>query len=267
MSLKATLPQGKMFRDIIDSLKENLTDATFICSPEGLRLSNMDSAHVSLVSLVMPSALFYEYSCTSEFPFSISLVTLFKIVKSMTNDSSNITISTSATFDVLKLVAVNINTGNTEAEYEIPLMCIDSEELNIPSHLHEAQVKIPSSIVKAHLTTLEQFGDVITILVDHEKIGFRTKGDSGAGSYWCFNKEAECDITMAAGATLVANPFSVFYLKKFSKSAVLSEKMIIRTSNGRPLEFVFKIGKNANRLDNGSITYYLAPKEMDGEAV
>jgi Proliferating cell nuclear antigen, N-terminal domain len=48
---------------VLDSIKELVTDANFDCAPTGFSLQAMDSSHVSLVALLLRSDGFEHYRC------------------------------------------------------------------------------------------------------------------------------------------------------------------------------------------------------------
>ncbi|KAL5103284.1 hypothetical protein TcWFU_008281 [Taenia crassiceps] len=59
---EARLPQADVWKKVIDAIKELVQEATIDCSDTGISLQAMDSAHVSLVSLLMRSDGFETFS-------------------------------------------------------------------------------------------------------------------------------------------------------------------------------------------------------------
>ena len=70
---EARLVQGSMWKKIMESIKDLLTEAIFDCSSTGITLQAMDSSHVSLVSLSMKSDGFDTYRCDRNMSMGIHL--------------------------------------------------------------------------------------------------------------------------------------------------------------------------------------------------
>ena len=70
---EARLVQGSMWKKVLESIKDLLTEAIFDCSSTGITLQAMDSSHVSLVSLSMKSEGFDTYRCDRNLSMGINL--------------------------------------------------------------------------------------------------------------------------------------------------------------------------------------------------
>ena len=70
---EARLVQGSLFKKVLESIKDLLTDGTWDCNSSGMSLQAMDSSHVSLVSLMLRSDGFDTYRCDRNLSMGINL--------------------------------------------------------------------------------------------------------------------------------------------------------------------------------------------------
>lgn len=85
---EARLVEGKIFKDMIDSIKELVTDTNVDCSEEEVMIQCMDSAHVALVACNLSSAAFEHYRCDRNLSLGINTANIAKIFKMMNKDDT-----------------------------------------------------------------------------------------------------------------------------------------------------------------------------------
>jgi proliferating cell nuclear antigen len=83
---KATLSQSVTFRKLIDALKDLVSQVNIEASSNGLSLQALDSAHVSLVCLMLNEEGFEEYRCDKNMTLGLDLVEFSKILKMASSD-------------------------------------------------------------------------------------------------------------------------------------------------------------------------------------
>ncbi len=70
---EARLPQADVWKKVVDAIKELVQEATIDCSDTGISLQAMDSAHVSLVSLLLRSDGFETFRCDRNMSLGLSI--------------------------------------------------------------------------------------------------------------------------------------------------------------------------------------------------
>jgi proliferating cell nuclear antigen len=85
---EAKLAKASTFKKILESIKDLVTDANFDCTTSGISLQAMDSAHVSLVSLLLRADSFDHYRCDRNLSLGINLNSMTNILKCAGNDDS-----------------------------------------------------------------------------------------------------------------------------------------------------------------------------------
>jgi hypothetical protein len=85
---EARLTQGDIFKKIIESIKDLVTDCNIDCSEEECAIQCMDSAHVSLVAVRLSAAAFDHYRCDRPNTLGVNTANMAKIFKMMNNDDT-----------------------------------------------------------------------------------------------------------------------------------------------------------------------------------
>ena len=60
---EARLVQGNLLKQVLESLKDLLNEATWDCADTGIQLQAMDNSHVSLVSVLLRADGFDKFRC------------------------------------------------------------------------------------------------------------------------------------------------------------------------------------------------------------
>ena len=83
---EARITEGKIFKQIIDSIKDLVQDANMDCSNDGISIQSMDSSHVSLVSVHLNSNGLDHYRCDRAQNLGFNSANLSKILKCANNE-------------------------------------------------------------------------------------------------------------------------------------------------------------------------------------
>ena len=85
---EAKLPQGNVFKKVLEAIKDLVPNANWECSSTGIAVQAMDSSHVSLVSISLNSDGFAPYRCDRNVTLGMETANLSKILKCASNDDS-----------------------------------------------------------------------------------------------------------------------------------------------------------------------------------
>ena len=85
---EATIQQGRTIKQIIEAIKDLVTDCNIDCSEEEVAIQCMDSAHVALVAVRLASGAFTHFRCDRPNTLGINTTNLSKIFKMLDNDGS-----------------------------------------------------------------------------------------------------------------------------------------------------------------------------------
>ena len=102
---EARLTQGKVFKQLIEALKDLVQDANIDCSEDELSIQAMDSSHVSLVQVNLRSQGFDHFRCDRAISLGFNSTNMSKILKCAGNDDI-ITLKAEDTADTLRMRGV-----------------------------------------------------------------------------------------------------------------------------------------------------------------
>merc|ERR1711906_46678 len=110
------------------------------------------------------------------------------------------------------------------AEFELKLMQIESEHMEIPEQHYKVVAKLPSAEFQKICRDLKEFGETMQVKASKEGITFSVQGDIGAGNVMLKPRESdkpEEKVTLTVHEPVSAT-FALRYLVNFAKAAPLS---------------------------------------------
>merc|ERR1712187_589831 len=174
---------------VVDAMKDLCKDVNFDCSEKGLQVQSMDSSHVALVSLLLRESAFSEFKCDRPMSLGMNVDSLGKILKMRSpNDSIKVRAQNDA-----DSVNFQCESGDDDriADFDLKLMQIESEHMEIPDQHYKVVVKMPSSEFQKICRDLKEFGETMSMSASKEGIRFSVQGDIGTGNVMLKPREAE----------------------------------------------------------------------------
>merc|ERR1719373_1140216 len=126
------------------------------------------------------------------------------------------------------------------SEFELKLMQIESEHMEIPEQHYKVVAKLPSAEFQKICRDLKEFGETMQVKATKEGITFTVQGDMGAGNVMLKPRAAE-------------KPEDLVNL---AKAAPLCGTVELGLGPDAPL----LVRYNLENADNGHLQFYLAPK-------
>lgn len=83
---EARMEDGNVFKKVIESIKDLVTDANIDCTEEEMTIQCMDSSHVALVNMTLASSAFDPYRCDRSIQLGFNSANLSKVLKLMGQD-------------------------------------------------------------------------------------------------------------------------------------------------------------------------------------
>merc|ERR1711959_224922 len=144
------------------------------------------------------------------------------------------------------------------ADFDLKLMQIESEHMEIPEQHYKVVAKLPSGEFQKICKDLKEFGETMQINASKEGIRFSVQGDLGSGNVMLKPRDAEKPeetVSLTVHEPVVAT-FALRYLNNFAKAAPLCGFVELGLGPDSPLSVKFDLDK----ADNGHMQFYLAPK-------
>merc|ERR1712061_784313 len=189
MVLEAQLPQAALLKKVVEAMKDLCKDVNFDCSEKGIQVQSMDSSHVALVSLLLRECAFVDFKCDRPTSLGMNVDSLGKIFKMCgPNDSLRLRWQNDAD-------TVNFQCESSEedriADFDLKLIQIESEHMEIPEQHYKVVAKLPSSEFQKICRDLKEFGETMQVNASKDGIKFSVQGDVGAGNVMLKPRESD----------------------------------------------------------------------------
>jgi proliferating cell nuclear antigen PCNA len=239
----------KLFTDHINMMFEK--DQLFI--------QCMDGARVAIMELRIPSTWFDAYSHSSESTITIgaSSSMLFKILSSREKTQQMEILYSLEDSDKLCIHQTSENTSEFDKRFEIPLMEIDSETMDIPVKDHQAEITLSASHFASIVSQLKMFGDTMEIQCSEEKIMLVSNSQNQGKMFVEIRIEDVTSFAIEEGEQLELS-YSLAYLHNMCLYHKLTKEIELKFSKDFPMQLVYPLG-----MDGASLSFYLAPKIDD----
>merc|ERR1712217_348591 len=231
-------------------------DVNFDCSEKGIQVQSMDSSHVALVSLLLRECAFADFKCDRPTSLGMNVESLSKVFK-ICGPSDSLKLKWQNDADTINFQCEN-NEDDRIADFDLKLMQIESEHMEIPEQQYKVVIKMPSSEFQKVCRDLREFGETMTVTATKEGVKFSVAGDLGAGNVFIKPRDSdkpEEKVSVTVTENVTSN-FALRYLVNFSKAAPLCGSVELGLGPDAPLLVKFELDK----ADNGHIQFYLAPK-------
>jgi len=245
--VRALFHDAKLWKNIIAALSTMVDEATFIFTPEGVKMRAMDPSRIAMVDFEMPSSSFEEYECEAEARAGVNLDQFDKMVK-RASSSEKLELELKPGEGKLRIKFKD----KVVRGFAIPLLDLGQEELPTPRISFNAQARLLADAVKDALKDAELVSDHVKIQATPSELMFYASSDKGESST-TFSKDG--------GALLELNVkepsramYSLSYLTDMMKAAGAADIMELQFSTNIPLTLIFDLP------GGGKIQYWLAPR-------
>lgn len=269
------------FTTIFQHIRNFTEFVNILFRPDGMSIQTMDNAHVSILELNIPKEWFSTYECDEDRTLGINVSILHKILA--TKDKSqilNIIYDQEADSDKLQLHFTNTtviplsteceietskkkvkksalpDTKTYETHFEIPLIDLEVEQMEIPQIEYQAEFSLASTNFSNIVSQLKMFGDTMDINCSEENIILYSHcAESGKMSVE-INIDDLTEFSINEGDNLKLS-FSLSYLHNICAFNKLTKEIDIKICDNYPLCASYHFG------DEAKMKFYLAPKVED----
>ena len=249
--------QTGAIRILIESLKEILTDANFIISDKGVKLTAMDSTHSVLVHMKLLQEKFEYFFCSKTMNVGLNMTNLYKLIKTMSNNDTLTLFMEKNNENELGIKIMN-EEKNSQTTYKLNLLDIDEPAIDIPPAEFDTELTFPSNDFQKIIRDMVNIAENIEIKSIGNKLILSCNGDFASqetvlgetnnGIKFASCKEPEYPIQ---------GMYSLKYLTLFTKCTNLCNIINIYIKNDYPLIIKYNIASI------GDIKLCLAPNTND----
>ena len=274
--------KADVFTSLFQHIKLFADNINIMFERERIYLQSMDSSRVSIFEMDIPSDWFdvYEHTHTSNITIGLSSSLLYKILNTRDKiqelnilykdeDSDKLFIN----FTCGRAIVNSISTENgsdrpiireTSAKavfdkhFELPLMDIEYELMNIPPQDSQAEFTVPSGTFSNLINQLGLFGDSLEIDCSEEKIMLHSVSVDQGKMAVEMKIDDLTEYSINEGEVMHIT-FSLKILHNICLYNKISKEVIVHLTSNFPMKIVYDLGENAN------MTFYLAPKIEDSD--
>lgn len=249
-----------VLRLIAESFQKYVGYANIEWDEEGLHMTSMDTANVSLTSLRLKASGFTEgYRCERPISLGINFESMYKLFGKRRKSALALLVPQNTE----KLRFLFRDHGKAKlSDFTMNLLDIDSNILHIPPIDYKTVVRIPSKELEEIFKEFTNFGDNICFSGNDDLFVISAKGDDGKAEVVLQNGQDGVEIQSCVTSTI---KYPTKYLEMFSKAMCIADVVELRLDadveggQAQPMCIVCQIPNDA-----GELIYYVAPRfELD----
>jgi proliferating cell nuclear antigen PCNA len=227
-------------------------------SEDGIYLQGMDTSQVCLFELKLLKEWFTEYEIEKSYVLGIHCNTFYKVIHCL-EDFNQIMKLEYNDGDCLK---VSLESERINKYFDIPLIDIDSEMLEIPNCEYDVDIEIHSLNITNYVNQLMIFDEDFNIKCTQDNIFMSSKSESGSLSIEM--NDSNIILYCIEEDKTLQQSFSLNYVKNMCAFSKITNSVVINLKDETPMRFhqslddveVFENSENYIRI-------YLAPKMED----
>ena len=256
--------KAKAFTSMFQNMKLFCEHINLMFEPTRLYAQGMDSSHISVFEIFIPSTWFDEYVQEGTSVIGLSTQHLFRILNTREESQQiNIEYNDSDT-DKLFLHFISSKTS-FDKHFELPLVELESEMMEIPGVDYQAEFSLASSNFAGIVGQLKQFGADLHIRCNEEELRLTAKSNESGNMSVIVPID---DLTLFAineGETLDIS-FSLSHLHNICAFHKVSDSINIKVSENYPLKTTYLLesaGEDEQEDSKARIVVFLAPRMSD----
>jgi proliferating cell nuclear antigen PCNA len=260
MNVVLSTPQkADTFSAMFQNMKAFTEHINIMFEKDRMYLQSMDSAHVSVFEYNLPYTWFDKYEHTNETAIALGVnsTLLFKILNTRDKIQNIILGFDPSDNDKLFISFTSENKAVFDKHFEMPLMDLDYQLMEIPTMECDAEFSIPSATFASLVNQLKMFGDTIDIECSEEKIELKSLSE-GLGKMSVNIDIEDLDSYAINEGEVMKLSFSLTMLNNICAYHKVAKDMEIKLVKNFPMKIIYSLGS-----EDANMMFYLAPKIND----
>jgi len=256
--------KAKAFTTMFQNMKLFCEHINLMFEPHRLYAQGMDSSHISVFEIFIPSGWFDEYWQEGNSVIGINTHHLFRILNTR-EENQQINIEyTDSDSDKLFLHFVS-SKASFDKHFELPLVELEFEMMEIPDVDYQAEFSLASSNFASIVGQLKQFGADLHIMCNEQELRLTAKSNESGNMSVIVPID---DLTLFAineGETLNIS-FSLTHLHNICAFHKVSDGINLKISENYPLKTTYLLepaGEDEDDEQKARIVVFLAPRMGD----
>jgi len=270
------------FAAIFQHIKLFTDHIAIACNETHMKMQCMDNAHVAILEMSLPASWFDVYDISESVRIGFNATYLHRILSSRdkeqqiqlvysAEDADRLLIHLTKREDALVVVNESDNssvktktkkdkpaTNTFDKHFELPLIDIEEEGMQIPEIEYTAELAMQSAQFADIVTQLKMFGDTMEVQCSEERIALASTSQDQGKMFVEIGINDLSEFAIDEGADLALS-FSLTYLKHFCAYNKISDLVSIKFGDSYPM----RIGYSLGETEDASLVFHLAPKIND----
>jgi proliferating cell nuclear antigen PCNA len=265
--------KARAFSAIFQNMKHFCDHVNIVFEKDRAYAQGMDSSHISIFELFIPSAWFdsYNHPGNDNVVVGINVGLFYKILNTRDEGQEIFIKYDSEKDDKLYLHFITCNPGAKplfDKHFELPLIEIETEMMSIPDVEYAAEFSLSSSNFAGIVGQLKQFGADMIIKCNEQEIRLTAKSTDTGNMSVVVPIDDLSLFAINEGETLNLS-FSLSHLYNICSFHKVSDSVNLKISDNYPLKATYLLEKVSDEEDDMSnkarIVVFLAPRISDDE--
>jgi len=262
----------------ICSLMKNLTEFMILeFRPEGLYSQGMSFDQISLYEFMIKKDWFEFYEVNDDDSRIVSVnSTILQKIFSTRQEKQFVTVSYDGKPDKINIKFQNKVPVKTDIpkEFEVTLMDVDNETMDIPDSDYTAEFSITTKLFGSLVEQLEIFDENMNVKCSEENIAFKASGFEGSLSVNLYSEKVDyiTEYAIDEGGDLNMT-FPNKHFQNFCRFTKVSKEVKLSFSDALPMQMLFMLDHIEEDIDSWEVSlnersylrFCLAPKISDDE--
>lgn len=254
--MQATFENSKEFNKLVGVV--SAFDSSFLLkgTKAGLRIFCLDASHTSIIEILLPKEYFKTYEYTSkkdQIELGIVVPVFMDIIKG-TSKTAVVHLIAQDDKDYLK---VQIDEEDSQMVYDMKLMTIEENELQIPEMDFNIRMHLKGSLLKSWKNQIcDRTGEQVSFIVHKDKLELESQGSSLSVKSTVCNGENMSVTLFNEPTNLILSPKSIIVA---SRICDVANEVDFGWTNGAPANFSCSIGTG------GKMKMWFAPSINDDD--
>ena len=236
--------QAPIFKQVVDALKDILTDVNLEIDSTGIKIVAMDNTNIVLIHLKMNAEQFEEYFCSQKTHVGICMLKFHMLIKTINTNDILVLYMKKSDPGNLGIKIIN-NEKNVETNYKLATLDIDVLNIEIPPVDFHTIITMPSSYLQKIIRDMHNLAEYIEIRNIENQLLLSCKGDF-CSQDTILGIEKSNNITINKvndneSREIIQGVFSLKYLSIFTKCTNLCSNVEIYLKNSYPIILKYSI--------------------------
>lgn len=269
MKISISIPhKAEQFAMLFQHIKTFTDHINISFMEDRMYVQCMDHSRVSIMEITLPSGWFQTYEYTKSTTIGVSSSMLYKVLNSREKNQGVEIEYVETQSDKLNIHLCNPEDGvsaktDFEKHFEIPLIDLDEDTMDIPAIEYQAEIAISSYHYATIINQLKMFGDTMEIQCSEEKILLVSHSPENGKMFVEIKIDDLSSFIIDEGSNL-SLAFSLTYLHNICLYNKIAKEVELQFSSDFPMKITYFMDSAPIEPDSAEIrprlSFYLAPK-------